>query len=132
MVILIGNSTIVAEKPDIVKLVGLLQKDKDLGIEDWSVLTREIKKEITTKREFESEVAALKRKYPQFQWHRKDDASGWKAEALTYNVDSGLTESIKIMTTEEKFDKVTYVIYEVKGKKWRKAIRHFYATFKQE
>lgn len=74
MVILIGNSTIVAEsKPDIVKLVGLLQKDKDLDIEDWSVLTREINKEITTKREFESEVAALKRKYPQFQWHRKDD-----------------------------------------------------------
>lgn len=131
MVILIGNSTIVAEsKPDIVKMVGLLQEDKDLDIGDWSVLTREINKEITTKQEFESEVTALKRKYPQFQWYRKDDASGWKAEALTYNVDSGLTESIKIMTTEEKFDKVTYVIYEVKGKKWKKANNAFFtATF---
>jgi hypothetical protein len=50
MVILIGNSTIVAEsKPDIVKMVGLLQEDKDLDIGDWSVLTREINKEITTK-----------------------------------------------------------------------------------
>ncbi|MDQ7861528.1 hypothetical protein RCO48_12725 [Peribacillus frigoritolerans] len=65
MVILIGNSTIVAEsKPDIVKMVGLLQEDKDLDIGDWSVLTREINKEITTKQEFESEVTALKRKIP--------------------------------------------------------------------
>ncbi|MBR8644381.1 hypothetical protein KEH51_06235 [[Brevibacterium] frigoritolerans] len=47
-------------KPDIVKMVGLLQEDKDLDIGDWSVLTREINKEITTKQEFESEVTALK------------------------------------------------------------------------
>ncbi|MCK1994517.1 YwmB family TATA-box binding protein [Peribacillus muralis] len=129
MVILIGNSTIVAEtKPDIVKMVGLLQEDEDLDIGDWSVLAREINKEIATKQEFENEVSALKHKYPQFQWHRKDDTSGWKAEASNYNVDSGLTESIKIMTTEAEFDKVTYVIYEVKGQKWKKANPAFFRT----
>lgn len=128
-VISIGNSRIVAEsKTDIVKLVELLQQDKAISIGNWSVYAREINKEITTRQEFEREVESLKQNYPQFKWNREDDATVWKAEASLHHVDSGLTESIKLMTTEDEFDKVTYVIYEVKGQDWRKSYPAYFST----
>ncbi|MFJ7676800.1 YwmB family TATA-box binding protein [Peribacillus sp. NPDC097264] len=128
-VFLIGNSTIVAKgKADIVKLVELLQQDKAVNIGDWSVYAREKNKEITTKQEFEREVIALKRKYPQFDWNREDGASAQKAEALLYHADSGLTESIKLMTTEDESDKVTYVIYEVKGQEWKEGYPAYFTS----
>lgn len=128
-VIFIGNSTIVAgSKADVVKLVELLQQDKAINIGNWSVYAREINKEITNKQEFEREVIALKQKYPQFKWYREDGASAQMAEAFFYHVDSGLTESIKLMTTDDESDKVTYVIYEVKGQEWREGYPAYFTS----
>ena len=86
-----------------------------MNIEEWSVFAREINNEITTKQEFENKVSALKKKYPEFHWNMVWDEAGWKAEAAYSHVENNVTEFIRMVTTEEHNNYVTYIIYEVKG-----------------
>ncbi|SFC22219.1 TATA-box binding [Bacillus sp. OV322] len=126
---LFGNSTISTKaEPDIVKMTGLLQQEKSMHIEDWSVYARERMKGIATESEFNHEVEKLKKISPDFQWKKEGDKQSWKASATFEHVENGLVESINLMTTHGKTNQVTYIIYEVKGSVWKKDYASFLKT----
>lgn len=128
LVMVWGNSVSVAKNQlDIVKIAEHLEKEENVNIEKWSVFAREVNNEIATKEDFEREVHALKQKYPEFQWSFADEDDAWKAEA-TFSHGSHLTESIRMVTTKEHANIVTYIIYEVKGDKWDKGYPSFLFT----
>ncbi|MFB5283560.1 YwmB family TATA-box binding protein [Peribacillus sp. Hz7] len=128
LVMVWGNSTTVAkDQLDIVTIAEHLEKEENVSIEEWSVFAREVNNEIATKEEFERKVHTLKQKYPDFQWSFFDEGDAWKAEA-TFSHGSHLTESIRMVTTKEHANIVTYIIYEVKGYKWDKGYPHFLIT----
>lgn len=129
MVIAVGNSTIVArDKMDAITIADVLEKEKNLSIEKWSVFAREINNEITTKKEFENKVSALKKEYPEFHWNVVWDHAVWKAEASLPHIKDNVTEFIRIVTTEEHNNSATYIIYEVKGQQWNKESSTFLQT----
>ncbi len=99
-----------------------------MNIEEWSVFARELNNEITTKQEFKNKVSALKKKYPEFHWNMVWDEASWKAEAAYSHVENNVTEFIRIVTTEEHNNYVTYIIYEVKGTKWNEESISFLQT----
>lgn len=112
-----GSHTMQArEKLDVATIADILKKEDDLNIEEWSVFAREINNEITTKEEFEKKVHVIKNQYPEFHWSMAWKEEKWQAEA--FHVTNGVTELIRIMTTEEHNSHVTYIIYEVKGQQW--------------
>lgn len=117
MVIVSGNHTMQAhDKLDLAIIADILEKEQNLSIEEWSVFAREINNKITTKEEFENKVSALKKEYPEFHWNIVWDEAVWKTEA-SYT-ENNVTELIRMVTTEEHNNHMTYIIYEVKGHHW--------------
>ncbi len=124
----VGTSAMQArDKMDVITIVEALEEE-DLNIEEWSVFARELNTEITTKQEFKNKVSALKKKYPEFHWNMVWDDASWKAEAAYSHVENNVTEFIRIVTTEEHNNYVTYIIYEVKGTKWKEESISFLQT----
>ena len=113
-----SHSMQASDKMDLVTIADILGKKDNLNIEEWSVFAREINNEITTKEEFEKKVNVLKKEYPEFHWNQASDEVVWKAEASLPHVQDNLTEWIRMVTTVEHNNNVTYIIYEVKGQKW--------------
>lgn len=114
-----GNHPMQArDKLDLVTIADILEKEENLSIEKWSVFARQINNKITTKKEFENKISTLKKKYPEFQWNTVKDKAVWKAEASLSHAKNNVTELIRIVTTVEHNNKMTYIIYEVKGHRW--------------
>ena len=117
IVVVAGNQTMQArDKLDVVTIADILEKEENLNIEEWSVFAREINNEITTKEEFENKVSALKKEFPEFHWNIAWNEADWKAEA--FHVENDVTELIRMVTTVEHNNRVTYIIYEMKGHQW--------------
>lgn len=121
-----GNSTIMAKsKADIVILTELMQHEKNIHIEDWSVYAREKNTEIKDENDFDNTVKKLSNVLPGSKWKIEKQSKEWKAHAVFKNPETGWTESISLMTSLEKVEPMTYIIYEVKGHSWEKR----YSTF---
>ena len=119
------------DKLDVATIADILKKEDYLNIEEWTIFAREINNEITTKEEFEKKVNVIKKQYPEFHWSMVWDEAEWKAEAI--QVTDGVTELIRMTTTEEHNNHVTYIIYEVKGKQWDvKSSSFLEKTFQQK
>ncbi|MDQ0218490.1 hypothetical protein ELQ35_03815 [Peribacillus cavernae] len=125
--LMFGNSTIVAKsKADIVTMTELLQHDKNVNIEEWSVYAREKNSEIRNENDLNKAVRKLREVFPRSQWEIEKQGNEWKAHTVFTNVDTGLTESINLMMTHEKTEPVSYIIYEVKGRLWDNRYSSFF------
>ncbi|WP_158555980.1 YwmB family TATA-box binding protein [Peribacillus glennii] len=114
-----GNSTIVAKsKADIVIMTELLQHDKNVNIQDWSVYAREKITTIKTEHAFNQAVEEIRGDIPKAKWTIEDNNNERKAIAVFKNPETGLTESVHLMASLEEMESVSYLIYEVKGHSW--------------
>ncbi|RFU64237.1 YwmB family TATA-box binding protein [Bacillus sp. V59.32b] len=114
-----GNSTIVAKnKTDIITMTERLQHDRNVEIEEWTVYAREKNTDIRSETDFNKAIEKLSKAFPHFKWEVDKNKGEWKAQAEYKNSGTGLTESIKLMATDNKTEPVSYIIYEVKGQSW--------------
>jgi hypothetical protein len=124
---LFGNSTIVAKsKNDIVTMTDIIQHEKYLNMDEWSVYAREKNTNIRNRNEFQATLLKLQGDYPHFHWNTKEELHGLKASGTFDNAAAGLTESIELVSTLKKSHPVTYIIYEVKGHFWEKRNAAFF------
>lgn len=122
-----GNSTIVAKnKTDIITMTEQLQHDRNLEIEEWTIYAREKNTEIRSETDFNKSVEKLSKAFPHFKWEVEKSNGEWKAQAEHRNSGTGLTESMKLMATDNKTQPVSYTIYEVKGQSWEDRHAYFF------
>jgi hypothetical protein len=127
-----GNSTIVAKnKADILTMIELIQHDRNVKLEDWSVYAREKNTEIRNEDDFDKAIQKMSKAFPHFQWKIEKNDHEWKALSEYTNPGTGLVESINLLATSKKTEPVSYIIYEVKGQSWEKRYSTFFgSTFK--
>ncbi|MGX2961757.1 YwmB family TATA-box binding protein [Peribacillus sp. JNUCC 23] len=119
ILIFLGNSTSVAKnKSDIEKIIEQLEANINIEIGDWSVYAREKTLMIETRKDFNKEVKKLQRIFPDFTWTITAEEEKWTATATYVDPQTNLTESLHLMSTQEKSDIVSYLIYEAKGHSW--------------
>lgn len=124
-----GNSTIVANNEiDIVRMTDLLQQEKQVKMKEWSVYAREKNPSFIKDKDIASAYNELQKRYPDFNWIIEKTVNGWKAAADHENVENGLTESIILVTTDEKENFTSYLVYEVEGKEWNRQTASFFGS----
>ncbi|WP_409290671.1 YwmB family TATA-box binding protein [Peribacillus sp. SCS-37] len=115
----IGNSTTKAKSDtDIVKMIRILQAQKNVQIKDWSVFAREIDHEINSRTLFGKRVRELKALYPDFHWQETKNDSSLSAWGTRKNAQNGTLETIKIMLTLTKPGSTAYMLYDIRGNEW--------------
>lgn len=122
-----GNSTIVAKsKADIVVMTEIIQQEKNIKIENWSVYAREKNTEIKDENDFNNAVKKISEVFPKSQWKIEKQTNEMKALAVFKNPETGLTESINLMASLDKAEPISYIVYEVKGNKWENRYSAFF------
>lgn len=126
LVMIFGSQSIVAHtKTDIISLAERVETAKDLNIEKWSVFSREINHEITTKLDFENWFLTISQSFPDFVWTEEYDKGEWKAVGSYINQHS-MTETIKLSTSRKHSKMISYLVYEVEGQEWEEEHASFF------
>lgn len=110
-------------EPDLFELASVLEREK-LTINEWSLHAREKLENI----EAETKLNQLKEQFPHLDWQIEENEEKWEATAVL-NRKQGVSETIRILSTNAGNQAQTYMIYEVLGKGWSEETKEWLETF---
>jgi hypothetical protein len=111
-----GNNPIIAKKQlDLFIINGILQKEEDVNVTEWSLHAREKMGNVKSLSDAKAVLAELQEKYPDAKWTETESSSSWQAKALL-SAEGNKEESITVTASLTTQTAQSYVIYEMKGK----------------
>jgi hypothetical protein len=116
-----GNGSTNAQNTnDLITLASVIQGE-EIEVNEWSIHARE---KITSDKDIENVVIALKKQFPEWKWTHTSDQQHWATTAISTEP-SLFKEKITIVSTPTKQLNQAYIIYEVQGKTWTDQTERF-------
>ncbi|WP_374722692.1 YwmB family TATA-box binding protein [Peribacillus tepidiphilus] len=127
-VMYMGYSTTVAkDRTDLGKIIDVLQANKDIRMDEWSITARENIKDVATKEDFFNYYETLHTKLANFQWEVKEHPYGFKVTGKRKS--QHVTETIEWVSTLTKEKPESYLLYVLEGNNLQDYEAEIHSTF---
>jgi hypothetical protein len=128
IVMYMGYSTTVAkDRTDLGKIIDVLQANKEIRIDEWSITARENIKDVATKEDFFNYYETLHTKLANFQWEVKEHPYGFKVTGKRHS--QHVTETIEWVSTLTKEKPESYLLYVLEGNNLQDHEAEIHSTF---